>query len=163
MWKFSQPRNSFTLPSDPMQMLGQEHPIGSGDKQPPSARLSRDEGELIKQSDLIDFAINTWRLEQRAESLDPEKFKRQRRQFEDSALRFKNFLSRCEISFSDPKGRAFDHGMLDVEVISWDEPDEVEIPKNISGPWIHKTVSPIIYQGDQIIRRGEVICIDPES
>lgn len=163
LWRLHKATTPPTLPSSPALLIQQLTAAGSSVLEPKSPEMPEGNVDQIKQSDLVDFAINTWRLEQRAESLDPEKFKRQRRQFEDSAVRFKNFLSRFEISFSDPKGLAYDSGRLDVEVISWDEAEDEESPEGVSGPWIQKTISPIIYRGEQIIRRGEVICIDPDS
>lgn len=170
-WKLPRQPDGLALPTDPVRLIAQINQ-NSKDASGPEVEKPASEGaQEITQSDLIEFAIQTWRLEKRADNLDPNQFKREQRQFMDSVRRFRKFLSRFEVEFRDPVKAAedaknsellrFDVGMNDIEVVSWDDPDEGDAPAGLEGPWIKQTVSPIIYKSQIVIKRGEVICVDP--
>ena len=71
----------------------------------------------LTKSDVVEFAIQTWRLQRRVEGMDPEKHKREYRQFSDSVRRFVKFLDRFDVEFEDPTGKPFTTGWLEVEVV----------------------------------------------
>lgn len=160
-WSIPSKEIGLALPADPGGMLSRALVKDSESSAPSNHAPCASGDSQIGKSDLIEFAIQTWRLEKRAQSLDPDAFKREYRQFSDSVRRFKNFLARFDVEFKDPAGSAFDTGMRDIDVISWDDADGEEAPGGISGPWIKQTVSPIIIKDGAIIKRGEVVCVDP--
>jgi hypothetical protein len=118
-------------------------------------------GQTIGESDLVELAIQTWRLQKRIDGLDPEEHKRIRKQLTDSARRFVRILDRFDVEFEDPTGKPYDTGWLEVEVVSWEDRGEHLSPVD-SGPWVHSTVSPIIRRSGRMIRSGEIVCIDPD-
>lgn len=170
-WKLPKQPCGLTLPTDPSKLIDEFNRARTDVTEPQVAIRDTRAAQEIRQSDLIEFAIQTWRLEKRADSLDPKQFKREHRQFADSVRRFRKFLSRFEVDFRDPVKAAeaagnpellrFDTGMKDIEVVSWDDPEEESPPEGVSGAWIKQTISPVIYKGSQIIKRGEVVCVDP--
>jgi hypothetical protein len=155
-WKFSEQVEESWLPEDPIAVF---------DK-----LIAKNESEVghsatetsITKSDLIEFAVETWRLKRRVEGMDAEKHKREYKQFYDSVRRFVKFLERFEVEFEDPVGKPFTTGWLEVKVVSWDEPGD-EISPVESGPWVKQTISPIIRQHGITIKTGQVVCVDIEE
>ncbi len=119
-------------------------------------------GETISESDLVELAVQTWRLQKRIAGLDPDEHKRIRKQLTDSARRFIRILDRFEVEFEDPAGKSYDFGWTEVEVVSWEDHGDHQSPVD-SGPWVHSTVSPIIRRSGRMIRSGEIVCIDPDD
>jgi len=125
-----------------------------------SENIKRDPAAIaISESDLVEFAIQTWRLHRRVEGMDPQKHEREYKQFADSVRRFVKFLERFEVEFEDPVGKPFTTGWLEVEVVTWDEPGD-EIPPVASGAWVKQTVSPIVRRKGITIKAGQVICVE---
>ena len=93
--------------------------------------------------------------------MDPEKHKREYKQFSDSVRRFVKILEKIDVEFEDPVGRQYDSGWLEIEVVSWDDSEDNDSPVD-SGPWIKQTVSPIVRQNGIVIKIGEVICVESE-
>jgi hypothetical protein len=116
----------------------------------------------ITQSDLVEFAIQTWRLQRRVAGMDPQKHEREYKQFADSGRRFVKFLERLQVEFEDPTGKPYTTGWLDVEVVSWDEQGDDASPVE-SGAWVKQTVSPIVRHNGQTIKVGKVVCVEKEN
>lgn len=165
-WRFSQQIEESVLPDDPIAFFDEvlaRHAGKIGQSAPDVGQSNATNGGAsLTKSDLIEFAIQTWRLQRRVQGLDPEKHKREYKQFSDSVRRFVKFLERFDVEFEDPVGKPFTTGWLEVEVVSWDEPGDEESPVD-SGPWVKQTISPIIRQHGITIKAGQVVCVDIEE
>lgn len=132
------------------QLLGQLE--GGGQAADPDALQ-------LSQSDLIELAIQTWRLDKRVRAMNPETDKRAFKQFSDSVRRFNKLLQRFKVEYEDPTNKPFLTGWNEVEVVSWDEPDDTPSPV-AAGPWVKQTISPIVRRDDRMIKAAQVICVD---
>ncbi len=119
-------------------------------------------GEHLDDSTLVELAVQVWRLERRVEGLDPEKHPRERKMFADSALRFARLIKQFGVEYEDPTGQAYLTGQLDVDVVSWEEPDGTPNPHG-TGPWIKRAMRPIVRCGDRRLACGQVIVVDEED
>ena len=165
-WSFSQIVEESSLPDDPVAFLGEQLAklAPAGRQATPDAGQSdaAGGGTSLSKSDLVEFAIQTWRLQRRVDGMDRDKHKREYKQFSDSVRRFVKILQRFEVEFEDPTGKPFTAGWLEVEVVSWDDPGDEESPVD-SGPWVKQTISPIIRQHGITIKTGQVVCVDVEA
>lgn len=165
-WRFSHLVEEAELPDAPIAFLDDvlaNHAITAGKSAPVAGQSdATDSRTSLTQSDLIEFAIQTWRLQRRVDGMDREKHKREYKQFSDSVRRFVKILQRFEVEFEDPTGKPFTTGWLEVEVVSWDDPGDGESPV-ASGPWVKQTISPIIRQHGITIKTGQVVCVDVEE
>lgn len=160
-----------TLPEDPKSMLNaavadavraatpanSESRSGSKDDARPVSG-----GETISDSDLAELAIQTWRLQNRINGLDPVEHKRIRKSLTDSARRFSKILERFEVEFEDVTGQPYVRGWQEVEVVSWEEPGD-ETPPVDDGPWVKSTVSPIVRKQGRAMKLGQIVCVDVEG
>ena len=120
----------------------------------------RDENTLrLSNSDLVELAIQTWRLEKRVQSMDPSVDNRAFKQFTDSVRRFAKLLERFSTEYEDVTNKPFTSGWQEVEVVNWDEPDATP-PPVAAGPWVKQTISPIVRRQGIVIKTGQVICVD---
>ena len=124
-----------------------------------SPRLPNTDAMALNQSDLIELAIQTWRLDKRVQSMDPNADKRAFKQFSDSVRRFNKLLQRFSVDYEDPIHKPYTNGWLEVEVVNWEEPDDTPSPV-AAGPWIKQTIAPIIRREDRMIKAGQVVCVD---
>ena len=166
MWRITEVSARPELPRDPLAflegILKSHEPTESTQQSSTTASQGDSSQTGISKSDLVEFAIQTWRLQKRVDGMDPEKNKRERKQFADSAKRFAKFLERFGVEYEDPTGKPYSTGWLEVEVISWDDPEDGDSPVE-SGPWIKQTVSPIIRQNGTMIKPGQIVCVEPED
>ncbi len=165
-WGFSQQIEEPALSDDPIalldELIAKYKPAVGQAVQVAGQSDKTDGGTSITKSDLIEFAIQTWRLQRRVQGLDPEKHKREYKQFSDSVRRFIKFLERFNVEFEDPVGKPYDKGWLEIEVVSWDDPGDEESSVD-SGPWVKQTISPIVRQHGITIKAGQVVCVDIEE
>ena len=153
-WSFLHGAEGGGLPVDGIASItellnGLEHGISS-----PS-----DGSAALSQSDLIELATQTWRLDKRVQSMDSDADKRAFKQFSDSVRRFNKLLQRFSVDYEDPTHKPYTNGWLEVEVINWEEPDDTPSPV-AAGPWIKQTIAPIIRREDRMIKAGQVVCVD---
>lgn len=113
----------------------------------------------LSNSDLVELAIQTWRLEKRVQSMDPTVDARAFKQFTDSVRRFTKLLERFSTAYEDVTNKPFTSGWQEVEVVNWDEPDATPAPV-AAGPWVKQTISPIVRRQGIVIKTGQVICVD---
>jgi molecular chaperone GrpE (heat shock protein) len=105
-------------------------------------------------SDLTDFAIEIWRIEQKiskCSSLLPEN---QQIGLETSIQRFKRYLERQDIEIIDYTGKKFNEG-LNLDVLS------IEKNSSSSESIIKETVEPTIMCKGQLIRKAKIILLNP--
>lgn len=117
----------------------------------------------LSQSDLIELATQTWRLEKRVQSMGADADKRASKQFSDSVRRFSKLLQRFSVEYEDPTHKPYTSGWQEVEVISWEEAETTDPPVT-SGAWVKQTISPIIRRHNVMVKAGQVVCVDsPDS
>lgn len=162
-WRLPEPLEVLGLPEDPIEFikgLEIELPDDSGVDRTSSKQSARSGDDVaLTTQDLIEFALQTWRLQSRLEGMDKEANVRIYKQFSDSVRRFLKLLERFNVEFEDPTGKPFSTGWREVRVVSWDEPGESDAPVE-AGPWIKQTVYPIIRREGVVIKVGEVICVE---
>lgn len=137
--------------------IQQLHRLLSAIDQPPTQ--PEDNVLRLSNSDLVELAIQTWRLEKRVQSMDPTVDARAFKQFTDSVRRFTKLLERFSTEYEDVTNKPFTSGWQEVEVVNWDEPDATPAPV-AAGPWVKQTISPIIRRQGIVIKTGQVICVD---
>ena len=108
----------------------------------------------LRKSDIVELAVQTWRLGRRVDALDGEKNPREKKQFSESLARFKKFLELLKVECVDPTGQTYTDGWAEVEVLSWEEP---EAGFSASEQKVKQTIAPIVRRGGEIIARGQVV------
>ena len=113
-------------------------------------------GELaLSKGDVIEIAVQTWRLGRRVEALDAEKNSREKKQFAESLARFRKILDVLKVECIDPIGQIYTDGWAEVEVVSWETPET-----GSSVCKVEQTISPIVRRSGEIIARGQVVVTD---
>jgi hypothetical protein len=112
---------------------------------------------VLKKAEILELAVQTWRLARRIESLDAEKFPRERKQLGDSLRRFQRILEVSQVETVDPVGQVYVDGWVEVEVVSWEAPPEGTDSTTCR---ILQTISPIVRREGIIIARGQVVATD---
>ncbi len=113
-------------------------------------------GELaLSKGDVIEIAVQTWRLGRRVEALDAEKNPREKKQFAESLARFRKILDALKVECIDPIGQIYTDGWAEVEVVSWETPET-----GSSVCKVEQTISPIVRRSGEIIARGQVVVTD---
>lgn len=168
MWGFSKPESA-RYPEAPRALLDavveeirDAASVASRVANPSSGMQPESGGETISDSDLAELAIQTWRLQNRINGLDPVEHKRIRKSLTDSARRFSKILERFEVEFEDVTGQPYVRGWQEVEVVSWEEPGD-ETPPVDDGPWVKSTVSPIVRKQGRAMKLGQIVCVDVEG
>ncbi len=169
VWGFRR-RKSPTIPSDPAALLADvesraaaavpQPAAGASVALPPVTAVT--EGTSISDSDLVELAIQTWRLQTRIDGLDENEHGRLRKQLSDSARRFLKILERFDVAYEDPSGKPYTDGWKAVEVVAWD-PYSGQPRRVPSGPWVHDVIAPIVRRNEAVIKCGQVVCVDPED
>jgi hypothetical protein len=114
-------------------------------------------GLVLGKGDAIELAIQTWRLSRRVETIDAERFPRERKQLTDSLRRFQRILESLRIEVIDPTGQVYVPGWVEVEVVSWEPPDP---GSDGSVCKVKQTIAPIVRRAGEIIARGQVVATD---
>ena len=119
-----------------------------------SASASSAAGLALSKGDLIELAVQTWRLARRIESIDGEKLPREKKQLADSLRRFQRILDSLKVEVVDPTGQTYATGWDEVEVVSWEAP---EVGVDASVHRVKQCVAPIIRRQGEIVARGQVV------
>jgi hypothetical protein len=115
---------------------------------------------VLKKAEVIELAVQTWRLARRVDGLDAEKFPRERKQLGDSLRRFQRILEINRVEIVDPVGQVYVDGWVEVEVVSWEAP----LPDSDGSVCrIKQTVAPIVRRNGEIIARGQVVATDTSA
>lgn len=125
-----------------------------------SASASSAPGLALSKGDLIELAVQTWRLARRIESIDGEKLPREKKQLADSLRRFQRILDSLKVEVVDPTGQTYAEGWVEVEVISWEAP---EPGADASIHRVKQCVAPIIRRQGEIVARGQVVVTEIAS
>ena len=114
----------------------------------------------LSKGQIVELAVQTWRLNQRVAIFDGEKNPREKKQFADSLNRFQKILEGMKVEIYDPVGAIYKEGWSEVEVISWEPPEQ---GSDSSVCRVKQTVSPIVRRSGEIIARGQVVVTDTAS
>ena len=114
----------------------------------------------LSKSQIVELAVQTWRMARRVETFDGEKNPREKKQFADSLNRFQKILEGMKVEIYDPVGAIYKEGWSEVEVISWEPPEQ---GSDSSVCRVKQTVSPIVRRSGEIIARGQVVVTDTAS
>ena len=129
--------------------------------------------QQISDDQLAEFAIQTWRLQQRLDSMDPDMvfgpaadpdplakprkaMGREKKKILDSCRRFRKFLEQFSVEYEDVTGHRYDMGWTAVEVMNWEEPLDGARPEH---DVVSKTIRPIVRKNGKIIKLGQVSCL----
>jgi len=115
---------------------------------------------VLSKSQIVELAVQTWRMARRVETFDGEKNPREKKQFADSLNRFQKILEGIKVEIYDPIGTIYTEGWVEVEVISWEPPEQ---GSDSSVCKVKQTVSPIVRRSGEIIARGQVVVTDTAS
>lgn len=114
-------------------------------------------GLTLSKGDVIEIAVQTWRLGRRVDALDAEKNPREKKQFTESLWRFRKILELLKIECIDPVGQTYTDGWVEVEVVSWEAP---EAGASVLEYKVKQTIAPIVRRNGEIIARGQVVVTD---
>ena len=114
-------------------------------------------GLALSKGDVIEIAVQTWRLGRRVDALDAEKNPREKKQFAESLWRFRKILELLKIECIDPVGQIYTDGWVEVEVVSWEAP---EAGISVSEYKVKQTIAPIVRRNGEIIARGQIVVTD---
>lgn len=117
-------------------------------------------GVVLGKRDLVELAVQTWRLARRIDGLDAEKFPRERKQLADSLRRFQSLLEALKVEIMDPVGQPYVEGWVELEVVSW-EPAEPGGDGLVSR--VKQTIAPVVRRSGEIIARGQVVVTEIDS
>jgi hypothetical protein len=130
----------------------------AGSRRPEPATTAAPAGAaVVGRSELVELAVQVWRFARRAEGLDAERFPRERKQMDDSVRRFRRVIDLLGIEIVDPTGQPYSSGWVEVEVLSWEEPD----PGTASArPTVKQCLAPIVRRQGQVLARGQVVVLE---
>jgi hypothetical protein len=115
---------------------------------------------VLSKNQIVELAVQTWRLNQRVAIFDGEKNPREKKQFADSLARFQKILEGMKVEIYDPVGAIYKEGWSEVEVISWEPPEQ---GSDSSVCRVKQTVSPIVRRSGEIIASGQIVVTDTAS
>src|SRR6185437_1109806 len=106
--------------------------------------------------DLIELAIEIWRMEQRLNKAMSSITENQKELFDNSIQKFKKYLNKNNIEIVDHTNQTFNEGR-NVEIIS------IEKDNTISESIIKQTMEPTIIYKDQVVHKGKVIVLEKNN
>lgn len=105
-----------------------------------------------KSSDLVELAIEIWRVKNRLIKASPDLQEIHKRGLESSIQKMQKFLDRFSIEIIDHTNQKYNEG-LSVDVLSF------EIDPNIKIPVIKETIEPTIICNGNVVKKGKVVVI----
>lgn len=105
-----------------------------------------------KSSDLVELAIEIWRVKNRVIKASPDLQEIHKRGLESSIQKMQKFLDRFSIEIIDHTNQKYNEG-LSVDVLSF------EIDPNIKVPTIKETIEPTIIYSGNVVKKGKVVVI----
>lgn len=101
-------------------------------------------------NDLIDLAVEVWRVEQRILKSSSALPELQFKGLENSVQKLKRYLSRYDMDIIDYKNQKYNEG-LNLDILS------IEKDSSLIGPIIKETIEPTITCKGQVIRKAKII------
>jgi hypothetical protein len=112
--------------------------------------------EISAQTDdLVELAIELWRMERRINKILPLVPEDQRDILTNSMQKLKRYLDKNDIEILDHTNQKYDDG-LNLEILA------VEHDPNISEPTIKETKEPSVLHKGQVVHLGKVIIVNKE-
>ncbi len=106
-----------------------------------------------KSSDIVELAIEIWRINNRIIKASTDLPEIQKRGLESSLQKFIKFLDRYQIKIVDHAGEKYNEGM-NIDVLSFEK------DKDANNPIIKETIEPSITCKGIVIKKGKVIVIN---
>ncbi len=103
-----------------------------------------------KSTDVVDLAVEVWRLNNRISKIGNGLSDIQKRGIESSLQKFTKFLDNYSVKIIDSVGEKYNEGM-NLDVLSFEK------DPNLKMPLIKETVEPSITCKGQIIKKGKII------
>ena len=103
-------------------------------------------------NDLVDLAIEVWRMEQRIKESSSSITENHSKGLNNSIERLKRYVEKYDIEIVDYTNQKFNDG-LNLEILS------VEKDASISHPIVQKTIEPTILCKGQVVRRAKIILL----
>lgn len=102
--------------------------------------------------DLMQFAVEVWRIEQRLAKLQINLPENQKKGLENSVQKLKRYFEKYDIKIVDYTNQKFNDG-LNLDVLS------VEKDPAVMEPIIRETVEPTIMYRGQVVRKAKIIVL----
>lgn len=131
--------------------------VGANGNQPSSTDPT---AMVLGKKDVIELAVQTWRLSRRIDAVDAEKLPRERKALSDSLRRFQSILESLKVEAIDPVGQTYIEGWVEVEVVSWEPPDPETDVKTCR---VKQTIAPIVRRNGDLLSRGQIVVTDPSN
>lgn len=103
-------------------------------------------------NDLVDLAVEIWRMEQRIQKSMTAIPENQAKGLENSIQKLKRYIEKYDIEIVDHKNQKYNDG-LSLDVLS------VEKDPTLSEPVIKETIEPTILCKGQVVRKAKIILI----
>lgn len=103
-------------------------------------------------TELVELAIEVWRIEQRLSKVADTLPETQRKGLENSLHKFKRYISNYDIEIIDYTNQKFNDG-LNLDVLS------VEKDTAITTPTVKETVEPTIMVKGQVVKKAKIILL----
>ena len=104
-------------------------------------------------NDLVDLAIEVWRMEQRIAKSASSLPEQQLKGLDNSIQKIKRYISKYDIEIVDYKNQKYNDG-LNLDILS------VEKDPSLSEPIIKETVEPTVLCKGQVVRKAKIILIN---
>lgn len=103
-------------------------------------------------SEIIDLAVEVWRIEQRIAKSATSLPESQLKGLENSTQKLKRYLEKYDVEIVDYKNQKYNDG-LNLDILS------IEKDSSISEPTIKETVEPTIICKGQVVRKAKIILL----
>lgn len=103
-------------------------------------------------NDLVDLAVEVWRMEQRISKSASSLPEQQLKGLENSVQKLKRYISKYDIEIVDYTNQKFNDG-LNLDVLS------VEKDQNIAAPIVKETIEPTILVKGQVVKKAKIILL----
>src|SRR3989344_6692058 len=106
----------------------------------------------IGVNDLVDLAVEVWRMEQRVAKSASNLPEQQLKGLDNSIQKLKRYISKYDIEIVDYKNQKYNDG-LNLDILS------VEKDPSLSEPTIKETVEPTVLCKGQVVRKAKIILL----
>lgn len=106
----------------------------------------------VSANELVDLALEIWRMEQRLTKVANTLPENHRKGLENSILKLKKYISNYDIEIVDYTDQKFNDG-LNLDVLS------VEKDSAVTTPTVKETVEPTILVKGQVVRKAKIILL----
>lgn len=103
-------------------------------------------------TDLVELAIEVWRIEQRLTKSAPSLPENQRKGLDSSVNKLKRYIEKYDIEVVDYTNQKFNDG-LNLDVLS------VEKDQSVTVPTVKETIEPTILVKGQVVKKAKIILL----